>query len=482
MNFKLNGKDEKKHLIAGEFRTSFDLAIDFDYASLTERSLQNKRFSLSALLDLLDRFSQEIASAARKSDQSLEQRALLEEVAIFCQRSNLKSKIDRAFVAPEFDDLIRLERNGPFEGWRPLGLVFHITPSNALNVPFLSFIEGLLTGNINIIKLTEKNAPHSLSLFSKLLTLDRACLDIVAHKLYALTFSQRDKTTFNHLVQLCDGVALWGGDDVATEVKKIAHPHTRVIVWGHKISFAYIAKSKLSDKTTMQQLAYDSLLDDQQACSSPQVVYAEVESFAQLKDFAITFSHFLNEEIDKKAEGKIEWPSLQEQAEITNVVELLKLESLIKESMVLEDEKKRWRILVENNGTLKASPLFRTIWVRPLLRTKILQTLIPHRHYLQTVGLSAGQQEIEILAKYFFAAGATRITALGSMLNSYISEPHDGEISLLRFLKRVSLSNPQLDCFSLSELENKNGQQTSHLDTPVMNKEMFQKNNDFNRA
>lgn len=50
-------------------------------------------------------------------------------------------------------DISRLStREDEFEGWMPMGVLGHVTSSNDAMLPFFSSVEGILTGNINVIK------------------------------------------------------------------------------------------------------------------------------------------------------------------------------------------------------------------------------------------------------------------------------------------------------------------------------------------
>ena len=49
-------------------------------------------------------------------------------------------------------EISRLDtRENEFEGWMPVGVLGHVTSSNDAMLPFFSSVEGILTGNINVI-------------------------------------------------------------------------------------------------------------------------------------------------------------------------------------------------------------------------------------------------------------------------------------------------------------------------------------------
>ena len=74
---------------------------------------------------------------------------------------------------PLFLDLkrTRYERD-IFEGNSPLGVLVHVTPGNAPGLSFLAMIEGLLTHNLNIMRLSSKDSDLTLKLVEELLKYD----------------------------------------------------------------------------------------------------------------------------------------------------------------------------------------------------------------------------------------------------------------------------------------------------------------------
>jgi phenylacetate-coenzyme A ligase PaaK-like adenylate-forming protein len=93
------------------------------------------------------------------------------------------------------------------------------------------------------------------------------------------------------------------------------------------------------------------------------------------------------------------------------------------------------------NEGLSASPLYRTVWIRPLAKKNIISVLRPFRQYLQTVGLAASSSELENLMQDFFQAGLQRIRPIGAMTDSYIGEPHDGIFALRSFCQKISYTD-----------------------------------------
>ncbi|HEX4048389.1 MAG TPA: acyl-CoA reductase, partial [Elusimicrobiota bacterium] len=132
-------------------------------------------------------------------------------------------------------------------------------------------------------------------------------------------------------------------------------------------------------------------------------------------------------------------PGDAESAEITLVTELAREEASFGRAKVVEGEGKEWRILLDARPGLAASPLFRTIWLKPLTREAIVPTLRPMRAYLQTAGLACGLGDAAELSGLLLRAGAARVRRVGEMTASYAGEAHDGVYALQRYCRRVSV-------------------------------------------
>ena len=90
------------------------------------------------------------------------------------------------------------------------------------------------------------------------------------------------------------------------------------------------------------------------------------------------------------------------------------------------------------NSDLEPSLQFRNLWVKPLPKEKLLNTLRPHKNHLQTAGLLCSAQEREFLTRLLWKAGIVRVTSGNDMSSSYLAEPHDGQYPLRHYVRIVS--------------------------------------------
>ena len=99
------------------------------------------------------------------------------------------------------------------------------------------------------------------------------------------------------MFSLCNAVAVWGSDAATSGVRKLAPAGIKIVEWGNRISFAYFTKEGCNEKT-FRGLAEDVCVNDQQACSAPQVVYYETDSNEELDKFAEELMKYLQEVSD----------------------------------------------------------------------------------------------------------------------------------------------------------------------------------------
>ncbi|MFJ7904244.1 acyl-CoA reductase [Streptomyces sp. NPDC096198] len=325
-------------------------------------------------------------------------------------------------------------RQTVFEAWAPVGLLVHIAPGNAATVAPLSVVEGLLAGNLNVLKTSSTDTALALDLLAALGAADPSGL--IAERVVALRFPSSRREWLTALCGQADAIAVWGGEDAVGAVRDLAPPDCRIVEWGHRISFAYLTREAAADTAVLDALAEDVCRFEQQACSSPQVVYLDTEDTAETFAFAELFAEHLAKVSDARPAPL---PDTAEQAEITTVERLARLEQHLGLTRVIAAEDGSWRVLADTRPALDTSPLHRSVRVKPLPRHAVTATLRPMRRYLQTMAVGGGTADVAEVARAAFAAGVTRVTPVGSMLEGYEGEPHDGVYALQRYSRRVGV-------------------------------------------
>lgn len=174
--------------------------------------------------------------------------------AFFCRRGNLmKLKEQYASVA------IRL-------GW---GVVFHIAPSNVpVNFAY-SVVAGLLAGNTNVVRVSQKQFPQ---------------VDIIVKHMRATNMHRVAVVRYPHesnanevFSSLCNVRVIWGGDATIETIRKNAIPARAFdICFADRYSIAAIRPKAILETENCSLIAEhfynDTYLFDQNACSAPHLV------------------------------------------------------------------------------------------------------------------------------------------------------------------------------------------------------------------
>lgn len=156
------------------------------------------------------------------------------------------------------------------------GLVFHIAPGNVALSFAYSLATGLLTGNTNVIRLPSRNFEQA-DIFCETLRnvlqeapeMDgRLCLVKYPH----------DKTVTDELSSKCHVRIIWGGDDTVNAIRQSPiPPRATEITFANRFSICLIDADKYlsgyDPKKTAHDFYIDTYLSDQNACSSPRIVF-----------------------------------------------------------------------------------------------------------------------------------------------------------------------------------------------------------------
>ncbi len=430
------------------------------YANISDQELwSQKPLSQYLFFNLVEKISlklKERGSFYKKLVEDLKSRADVREDEIelsmksledFLEISNLRLKLKREFGSEFPFELKRISfKENHFESWYPLGVLVHVTPNNSPLLSVLGVIEGLLSGNVNVLKLARKDSSFAALFYHELCALDET--HTLKNYITIGKIPSSDKKYLSDFLSVADVLSAWGGEESIKSLREMAPSRARIVEWGHKISFAYVSASTAANEEMLNNLAFEICNNEQMACSSPQCVFLEDASFDELKLFSQNLAKALDAvspTIDRVM------PTTQEMAELTVTKEQVRLNSMFGNSEVITSKHNDWRIYIENSEGLNASPLFRTIWVKPMPKNKIITNLRPLKVYLQTVGLSADRTEVEELTRLLFQAGVQRVRAIGEMTDSYLGEPHDGVYALTRYCQKITYT----DSSSNSLMKNK---------------------------
>lgn len=343
-----------------------------------------------------------------------------ERYAKYFSKEGLLKKIDIELGDLKNGELDLDEENT--RHYEPLGILFHIAAGNVDLLPAYSVVEGLLVGNINILKLPTGDNGMSIRLLQELIKESPILKDYI----YVFDVPSTEVETIKQLANLADATIVWGGDMAQKAARTFVDIHSSIISWGHKISFTYVDKNVTDEE--LKALCESICATNQLFCSSSQGIYVNTDDVNELKALAERVLPLF--------------------ADTSKKMGTLPLTMKAKNSLLIYNEKLEGNadkvftkdgvsIIVKEDNKLELSFLFQNIWIKPLKKEDIIKVLKPNKNLLQTVSINKlieGKKEISsLLAK----AGATRITALGDNSRMLAGESHDGEYALRRYIRVV---------------------------------------------
>lgn len=158
------------------------------------------------------------------------------------------------------------------------GLTFHIAPANVPIMFAYSMVTGLLSGNACIVRVSEKDFPQVRIVCECLQALLRQPEHRALADYSAIVRYGHDLRLNSLFSSLCDVRIIWGGDRAISEIRRAPlPPKSYELLFPDRYSALVVrAEAYLAapDKARIADGFYnDTYLFDQNACSSPRLVY-----------------------------------------------------------------------------------------------------------------------------------------------------------------------------------------------------------------
>lgn len=344
----------------------------------------------------------------------------LERYAKVFSKEGLLKKIDVELGDLKNGVLSLDENNSRY--YEPLGILFHIAAGNVDLLPAYSVVEGLLVGNINILKLPTGDNGLSILLLKELIKEVPTLKDYI----YVFDVPSTEVDTIKQLSNLADATIVWGGDEAQRAARSFVDIHSSIISWGHKISFSYVDNNVTDEE--IEALCTSICLSNQLFCSSSQGIYMNTDDLEELHNLA-----------------KRVLPIF---AKVSKSMNTLPLTMKAKNSLLLYNDELEGNlnniykdsgvsIVVKEDNKLELSYLFQNIWIKALKKEDIVNVLKENKNLLQTVSINKNLNDKEDIIRLLAKAGAVRITALGDNSRMLAGESHDGEYVLRRYIRIV---------------------------------------------
>jgi len=155
------------------------------------------------------------------------------------------------------------------------GLAFHVTPANIPLQFAYSLTVSLLSGNANIVRLSQKDFPQTkilCDIYNDVLEIHpliRSYISIIKY--------EHDDAITQELSNCCDIRIIWGGNRAIDEIRNAKLPPRSVeLTFADRFSICVINSDEYLKVSNKIELAKDFFIDtyysDQNACSSPRLI------------------------------------------------------------------------------------------------------------------------------------------------------------------------------------------------------------------
>lgn len=406
---------------------------------------------LATLFDVLDK----VGAAWQRPDYPLRRQAAallpdllsfspamveagLDIVGHLCRRETLEQRLSGEFAFPEaLDRWWPRPELGHEVRALPCGPVLHLAAGNVFLSAVDSLVSGITTKNANVLKMSRVD-PLFPPLFLQSIREFDPDGQIWRHQA-AVWWRGGDTSIEAPLLGSDLTVVFWGGAEALHAVRRQIGLHTRLIENGPRYSFALIEGSLVQSGLAEEQLrglALDVCRWDQQACSSPHVVYVidtHDDNVHRLMDALVPHLQEVSRTLPRGA------LSFDEKVEIRRVRELAAMAEMKKTACMRCPEDFSFTLIHEQDPAFKFSCLNRTLFFKRVSSAdELLKHIAPLGKYLQTVGLEVAAERRSDLESQLLAVGARRIAPLGGMSEGKNGAPHEGRFLLADLVSWVS--------------------------------------------
>lgn len=363
----------------------------------------------------------------------------LKVVSEICSRKSLEKRI-----TGELGSLVVLNdgEEKPHNDYRlkakPRGVVLHISAGNVFVGAVDSLISGIITKNANILKMSGADPVFPVLFLESIKEFDPA--GIIWANQAVVVWEGGNRAIEDILFDSKLTLVFWGGNEALNSLKPRLGKHVKLIENGPRYSFAVIEGKCLKPSAPaniVRGLALDVCRWDQQACSSPHVVY--------VIDKDLKTSHQLIEALfDEMIQVSEELPhgtlNFDEKVEIRKVREIARMMQVRSEGRLVCPEEFDFTLVLEYDPAFKISCLNRTLFIKRVSNIEDLtERLSPISEYLQTAGLCCSADSTSIYEKELFELGVKRITDIGGMSEGHDGAPHEGYFILRDLVEWVAV-------------------------------------------
>lgn len=353
-------------------------------------------------------------------------------------KARLEADIDKINYLDEFT------YNEAFKGMvkaEPFGVVSHVSAGNVFVGAVDTLVQGLITKNVNILKMSSADPLFPLIFAEVLKEVDYK--GVLASSFALVPFKGGDKEVEAVVKQQSDVLVVYGGEETVKAYREGTGFHTKIIEYGPKYSLAIMSKNCINDEN-INEIAHDMARDftmwEQSACSSPHAVFIDDP------EVAIKFAKALANELEKWTK-KIPHSKIptNEAVEILRTRELTRVDQSLGEAQLIipSVENQDWTVVLQKKCEFKVSPHHRTAYVIVSSdhEESTLKALKSYGQFIQSVALLLPTELKLKISDKLVEMGADRVTEIGMMTRRKHGTPHDGTRGTSEMVRWVSMGS-----------------------------------------
>lgn len=321
----------------------------------------------------------------------------------------------------------------------PIGIVGHWPAGNIEIQPALSMTCALLGGNASLVRVPAGLDDLTRLIMGKLEQGDST--GVLTGRVRMLVFDHTRKDLQEAMARSVDGAMIWGGEEAVLNVRGLSFPHwSRLAIFGPRISVAAIDADSWSNtdgqESWCRRIARDVWQFDQQACSSPQVLFLEKKAGHSSREFVQSLKKAFESENQLHPRQTID-------AALTTVICQARASWLLDNAAnsAIFTRGPEWTILLGEGSEIPKPAQGKTLTVLEV--GDLLDAIGKLDGNVQTLGLAMADPTRETkLASLAARRGVDRIVKLGRM--HVFAPPWDG-VDLIRPMVRVVRYVPSVE-------------------------------------
>lgn len=325
---------------------------------------------------------------------------------------------------------------------RPIGVAVHWIAGNIPLLGIISLFQSLLTKNKSIVKVPLKlrevlpKILEDLKNTKFIKAKNKKVIDKLLNSTLVVYIDKDDDENQKLISKAADIRIAWGGLEAVSSVLKLPKKlNCRDLIFGPKVSLAFVSREQLNTKKDLSKLAKNLCNDvfafNQAGCNSPHNLIVEQGSKFNLKDVA----QELAIEFDLKSKKKDYY---SDPIDKYNIVEKKTIFLSSTNKKVLSGKKNEWNIFVNHKNLVKISePLYcRSIFLHKVKKIEHLKNIIPNN--AQSLGLLVSNRRKKEIVKILSETAIDRFPEIGKM--SLYQNPWDGYLPLNQMVRWISIN------------------------------------------